>query len=256
MRRLYECQLDLAEKGEAEEPPDPFDNGNPITFVDWLNEPSESIGISRYLLRLWRERPDIQEAFPDIGGQDAERYLCALIATGESAEGLPSELLPTRPGSFVISRLLPSSSRLASMWLATSPPSSESARPRGNSWARSRGPVPHSTIVHRDTASRQDHKFHEDGVQAARFDTNLLCINADRLPQFAHNVAPTLFDGRYSIGVWWWEVSVFPEELHEASTLSTRSGLEASSSAEAISASTSKPVLALPLPVSVPSRPR
>jgi glycosyltransferase involved in cell wall biosynthesis/SAM-dependent methyltransferase len=44
-----------------------------------------------------------------------------------------------------------------------------------------------------------------------RFPVNLVCVNADMLPVFADEVGPAFFDGRYTIGLWWWEVSAFPE---------------------------------------------
>src|SRR5205823_13077520 len=44
-----------------------------------------------------------------------------------------------------------------------------------------------------------------------RFPVNLVCVNADMLPVFADDVGPAFFEGRYTIGLWWWEVSAFPE---------------------------------------------
>ena len=40
---------------------------------------------------------------------------------------------------------------------------------------------------------------------------NLICVNADGLDAFADKAGPDFFSGRHSIGLWWWEVSAFPE---------------------------------------------
>ncbi len=52
------------------------------------------------------------------------------------------------------------------------------------------------------------------GPEAAReagHPVNLICVNADGLDAFADKAGPDFFSGRHSIGLWWWEVSAFPE---------------------------------------------
>ena len=238
-----------------EEPPDPFEHAD--DFIAWLNEPRDSTGLSRYLLCLWQDRPDIQQSFPDIQRADAEHYHRALMQVGESEEHLPPELLPThtsvnRPVSTSVACSLASGVNVVG-YLTAELGIGEAARQLVGALATTG--VPYSTVVYRDTISRQDHEFADDGIEQARFDTNLLCINADRLPQFARDVGPAFFDGRYSIGVWWWEVSVFPEEFHEAFDLVDEIWVGSEFVRKAISASTTKPVHVVPLPVSVPGLP-
>jgi glycosyltransferase involved in cell wall biosynthesis len=48
---------------------------------------------------------------------------------------------------------------------------------------------------------------------ATRFDTSLVCVNADLTPAVAAAV-PELFDGRRRIGMWYWEVEEFPRSQH------------------------------------------
>ena len=61
--------------------------------------------------------------------------------------------------------------------------------------------------------SRQGHEFATPPKTVAPFDINLICVNADGLPAFAEEAGEEFFEGRHSIGVWWWELSEFPREL-------------------------------------------
>ena len=47
---------------------------------------------------------------------------------------------------------------------------------------------------------------------AAPFGINIICLNADYIPTFAADAGPGFFAGRRSIGVWFWETSVFRAE--------------------------------------------
>ena len=70
-------------------------------FVKWLNEPSPPgpRGISRYLYALYLERPDLQLAFQDIGGEDANRFRAWLHGDGIAQEKIPASLLPPLSGT-------------------------------------------------------------------------------------------------------------------------------------------------------------
>jgi glycosyltransferase involved in cell wall biosynthesis len=61
--------------------------------------------------------------------------------------------------------------------------------------------------------SRQGQAFATVPANAARFPFNLICVNADGLPGFRRAVGRQFFEGRYNIGVWWWEVGNVPPEL-------------------------------------------
>jgi hypothetical protein len=38
------------------------------------------------------------------------------------------------------------------------------------------------------------------------------------LPEFPHDIGPEFFSGRYSIGLWWWDLGRFPERFRGAFT--------------------------------------
>lgn len=62
--------------------------------------------------------------------------------------------------------------------------------------------------------SRQGAAFETVTPDDAVFATNLLCVTAYETPGFAASVAPGFFAGRRTIGLWWWEVDVFPDFMH------------------------------------------
>jgi hypothetical protein len=67
-------------------------------FYAWLNErtfPHQTPVVSRYLHRLWCDRPDLQSHFPDLEA-DPRTYLAFLVERGYHDTDLPHRLLPTR----------------------------------------------------------------------------------------------------------------------------------------------------------------
>lgn len=66
------------------------------------------------------------------------------------------------------------------------------------------------------SVSRQGVRFPAVTVADAAFPITVLCLTAAETPGFASAVGPAFFRGRHTIGLWWWEVSHFPEALHPA----------------------------------------
>jgi SAM-dependent methyltransferase len=73
------------------------------------------------------------------------------------------------------------------------------------------GGVPVAPVGLTAANSRQDERLAPVGDAKALFPINLICVNADVLPAFTDDAGPEFFAGRYSIGLWWWEVSKFPD---------------------------------------------
>ncbi len=58
-------------------PPNPFGPDGGVAFAEWLTAPftgAPDFAISRWHVELWKTRPDLASAFPDLGGPDAARY--------------------------------------------------------------------------------------------------------------------------------------------------------------------------------------
>ena len=51
-------------------------------------------------------------------------------------------------------------------------------------------------------------------------------MNADMLPEFANQAGEEFFGGRYSIGLWFWEIAQFPDRWREL-VLAARGGVGA-----------------------------
>ncbi len=116
-----------------------------------------------------------------------------------------------------------------------------------------RAEIEYSTITYDRTMSRQEHQVDERSPQQAPFDMNVICVNADQLPIFREDVGPDFFKQRYSVGVWFWEVSRFPSAFHKAFRLVDEVWVASTFVRNAIAATTSKPVRIVPLPLEMPS---
>ena len=251
MRRLYRRELAEAERKGDPEPPNPFDEGGADRFVGWLNEPMHprAHGLTRYLFHLHQERSDLQSDFPDPRWRDRGPYLQWVCGEGRVDERIPAELLPEIPPQPEPPEQAETGGvNVAGYFRAEAGVGQAARHVLGGLKA---GGIPHSTLVYDKTLSRQAHEF-EDGGEPA-YDVNIICVNADQLPSFAYDSGPEFFQGRHSIGIWWWEVSRFPERFHAAFELVNEIWVGSDFVARAIAAETDKPVYVLPLGLELPA---
>jgi hypothetical protein len=78
----------------------PFTPAGERAFLAWLNEPAElgaRAGVTRYLLELWRMRPDVQRAHPALDGPDGPDFLNWARWYGRDDYRIPDALLPPEP---------------------------------------------------------------------------------------------------------------------------------------------------------------
>jgi glycosyltransferase involved in cell wall biosynthesis/SAM-dependent methyltransferase len=108
-----------------------------------------------------------------------------------------------------------------------------------------------SSIAVTSTQNRQDHAF-EVGADVL-YDVNLLCINADQLPTVASTLGDELFEGRYSIGVWFWEVDVFPPAMLAAAAYVDEVWVASEHIARALRAAVAVPVTTYPVSIEPPA---
>ena len=81
---------------------------------------------------------------------------------------------------------------------------------------------------------------------------NLVCVNADALPEFATRAGSGLFEERYSIGMWWWEVNEFPDRLADAFKYVDEVWVGSHHVADAIASVSPVPVVKVTVPLSMP----
>ncbi|HEU5142242.1 MAG TPA: methyltransferase domain-containing protein, partial [Solirubrobacterales bacterium] len=86
------------------------------------------------------------------------------------------------------------------------------------------------------------------------YDFNLLCVNADMLPLTARGLGPRFFEGRHTAGLWFWEVSHFPEQLRRAFDNVDEVWVATEHTAEALRTLSSTPVHTIRMPI-VPGQP-
>jgi glycosyltransferase involved in cell wall biosynthesis len=109
--------------------------------------------------------------------------------------------------------------------------------------------IPHTTIPYEQVPHRQEHAFEHSAGKL--HDVNILCLNAEHVLGFAAGPGRALLDGRYTIGVWFWETSRFPGYLRPAIKLVDEIWVASDFVRDAISAETLVPVETFPLPVEV-----
>lgn len=218
MRRIYREALEKFKTGVAPEPPSPFGPGGEKAFVKWLNEPMGKPGhtVTRYMLAIHAVREDVRAAFPDPTGADAAAFQSWYVVFGRPELELPPPLVPFEtPRSSANGSAAPSSPAInVAGYFRAELGIGEAARllVAGLEAAE----IPFNTVGYDDTANRQTHPFAERKSEASTTDLNLICVNADQMPAFAEKNGPSLLHGRYTIGVWFWEVEDFPESLHGA----------------------------------------
>jgi hypothetical protein len=86
-----------AERSGLAEPPGPFHSAGPDAFLQWLREPAadgHEPWISRYLLRIYTDRLDVRQVFPDLRDQNAAGFREWVHEYGTQEEQIPAELLP------------------------------------------------------------------------------------------------------------------------------------------------------------------
>jgi glycosyltransferase involved in cell wall biosynthesis len=121
--------------------------------------------------------------------------------------------------------------------------------------ALQRTDIPFSAISYRRTPSRQQHRVELPLAVEAPYDTNVICLNADSLAQFAADVGIELFANRYSIGVWFWETNVFRAEDRAAARFLDEIWVASDYVRCAIAPELDIPVHVVPVPIEAPTGP-
>jgi glycosyltransferase involved in cell wall biosynthesis len=249
MRRLYAKELRASESGATAEPPNPFVEGDDA-FLAWLNEPAHpgAPGLSRYLAEIHAGRGDLQGLFPDPRWFDRKRFIEWAWTDGRSEEELPVELLPDRQEALDSGDQLAVGGVNVAGYFRAEAGVGQAARHVlvGLDCAG----IPYTTVAYDKTLSRQSHAFVESGGKT--YDVNIICVNADQIPSFGHDVGPRFFQNRHSIGIWWWEVSRFPKRFHEAFQLLNEVWVGSEFVRQAVSAETDREVFTIPICLELP----
>jgi glycosyltransferase involved in cell wall biosynthesis/SAM-dependent methyltransferase len=184
-------------------------------FVGYLNEaPGGNGGVSRYARAIRDSREDLREAFPDLEGRDGAAF--SLWMHENAAELRISErLLPRNPSAAQASTngdaTKPNRELGVNLagYLSSELGVGEAARQMR--FALESVGVPTAPLDIPVEAAQMPADFGRLSDRDIPFDFNLICVNADMLPELAGAAGEKLFAGRRSAGLWFWEVSKFPQ---------------------------------------------
>ena len=191
----------------GEMPLSPFTQPGARELLQWLaSAPGGPKTPSRYLVALHDTRPELRVAFPDIGGEDGPRLVAWAKTIGRGE--IPRALVP---GATLVDGAAPGSPLGVNIagYFGSVLGVGEAARQVAGALEAVGTRVSMQNLV--ASHSLQDDALTVSDGDRGRFSTNLICVNADALPAFADDAGPSFFAGRYSIGLWWWEVSSFPD---------------------------------------------
>ena len=240
----------------------PFTESGEREFVRWLSSPAPGAprAINRVLMQVYRSRPDLQAAYTEI-----ERDPTGLLEWAAEFGVVEEPVLAALEGR-ELPEAEPDEERAEV----------ESAGERGPAWGvnivgyfRSElgtGEAARQLVSALDAArvpllpvhgrvippNRQGHGFAQLDYTAARFPVNLICMNADMLGDFAAQAGPGFFDGRYTLGMWFWEVEQFPAKWLSAFDHVDELWLPTDHVARAVGALSTVPITKITLPVEMP----
>jgi glycosyltransferase involved in cell wall biosynthesis len=113
-----------------------------------------------------------------------------------------------------------------------------------------RAGIPHATIAVKTPHHREKHSFTARGDRPI-YPTNVVCLNPEHMLEFAQLGGGDLFLDRYTIAVWCWEASRFPDSFFPAFDLVDEIWVASDYVAEIVADATDKPVHVFPMPVEV-----
>lgn len=252
LRRLYGEAID-----SGEDFGDIFEPEGADKFLRWLNSPAENggrHGITRFMYRgMYIERSDVRERFGNLDGAGGKGFVRWVMNHGRDRHDIPEQLVPDDPYGFSKASEPRTKRKIDGVnvvgYLTGEMGLGEVARQ--NIAALQAVEIPVATKTFNHFGNRNQHEF-EDLVSPEGYSTNLICLQPAELQKFRREVGEEFFEGRRTIGVWGWELDVFPEEWFDALDLVDEVWVWTSYVAETFSRQSSKPVITIPPPVVAP----
>ena len=183
-------------------------------------------GVSRYLHDVYLARPDLHAAFPDLAGDDGERFLRWAWEWGIDELGLTPELLeplagaegsgtaagngagPPAPRGLSVEALGYFDGNLGLGQAARG--YTEALRAAGIPVATRNVTAMIPAVPGRELTERAPERDFERGEEITDAAVSLICLNADQLITFTREEGPVIPVERFRIGVWAWETDTFP----------------------------------------------
>ena len=247
--------------GHGEELGDIFTPEGTDAFMGWAQAPAEAgarFGVTRYLLRVYRDRPDLARAYPDLDGPEGQEFVRWIWVFGRPG-GIPDVFLPPPPPDLDVPEAPVVAMNVAGFFTGTLG-LGEAARAYVRALEAAEIPVRTTTIdVDLPVQERDRHKDSAYGrlgfadvEEAIDPPFNLVCVNADELPRFAERLGPGFLAGHRTIAVWAWETDVIPERWGTAFDLIDEIWVYSRYVAENLARAAPVPVVPIPPPVTAP----
>ncbi len=227
----------------------PFSERGAAELLDWLNGPADeggAQGVTRYLAAYRDGRKDLMRDFADLDGLGGGRLVAWAEVYGRGQ--IPDELLPGA-GAHANGAPLHVGVNMAAYFRSVLGVG-EHARLILEG-LRSAG-VPVATLGLVAAGTEQLDDVAVSVGEDAPHPINLISVNADVLPAFATQVGHAFFQGRYSIGLWAWEVTPFPERYLDAFDHVDEVWVLSEHVRQAVQPLSPVPVLTVPLPIELP----
>ena len=256
MRRVYRDALVADDRSlRPSALPDPFDRAGAHAFLRWIARPpgtTHTPDIPRYLRAVWEERTDLMAEFDDLAGADGDRLLEWMAKHGRTQAGVPPECIPmwahpdppptgagpSRPGVTVLG-YLDAENGVGAVGRAMVDVLREAR-------------VPYLAVQCADPLATRRLGEPVGAAVAPEGGVNVVCVNADELPVVTERLGDRIPPARRQIGIWAWEVEVFPEWMGRSSRFVDEVWTYSRHAAEAIAAVVDVPVHVFRPPVRVP----
>jgi glycosyltransferase involved in cell wall biosynthesis len=228
----------------------PFSERGAAELVEWLNEPADeggTQGVTRYLAAFRDSRLDLLRDFPDLDGPSGGRLVAWAEVYGRGL--LPDALLPGAGGANG-GAPLHAGVNMAGYFRSVLGVG-EHARLMLDGLQAAGVPVATIGLVASGTEQLDGPYESGDGDDAPHA-INLVSVNADVLPAFALQMGHAFFQNRYTIGLWAWEVTPFPERYVDAFDHVDEVWVLSEHVRAAIQPLSPVPVLTVPLPIELP----
>ncbi len=248
LRRLFDVYVE-GRSGQVESP---FTLAGARAYIAWLTSqaPGAPPGVSRLLAAVCENRPDLRAAFGaggSIDGEGLRRWASEygpleepnladlmLASAGEAGgstlvdgpgsgeRGAPPVVAPRQESRGELGRSSPLREDPFGVnvvgYFRSELGTGEAARQMVSALDARRIPA---LPIHGRTVpvSRQGHEYETATPDEAPFPVNLICMNADMLPEFVRQVGAGFFARRWSIGLWFWEVERFPDRWRDSFSL-------------------------------------
>ncbi len=221
MRRLYREEILRRERdttGSAppiDELPDFFDQADDDELLAFLAAPlpgSELPRVGRYLHLVYLSRRDVRDAYPDLNSTvGLDGFHTWLRNTGHLEESIPAELIP----SAVVTTPEPPPPLRRGVNIIGYFTAELGVGEGGRGMLATLGELgePCAVVNETSTSNRQRHHVDRSWSDWTDHDVNIICVNSDQMPRIADRLGDRLRPDQYTVGMWAWELEVFPPEM-------------------------------------------